>query len=181
MEADRFDDVLGQWGSTRRPVLGAGLGALLGLVGVTRGEDKKKRKKKKKKDETPPPAPQCVVDTDCPPGLNCTSTGTCVCRHGGRCTGCCTNATTCRSLASVTSGACGANGATCAPCGAGLRCDTSDGQCVCDAQSNPEGCCSADRRASFPGTATNACGHSGAICASCQILEACFDQVCDRV
>ncbi len=34
MDADRFDDVLRQWGSSRRPVLGADLGALLGLAGL---------------------------------------------------------------------------------------------------------------------------------------------------
>lgn len=46
MDANRFDDVLRQWGSTRRPVLGAVLGTLLGLTGISPSDAKKKKKKK---------------------------------------------------------------------------------------------------------------------------------------
>lgn len=63
----------------------------------------------------------------------------------------------------------GGNTAGCAgdtDCGTGLRCN--GGQCLCDAQSNPGGCCSADRRTAFPGIADDACGVDGNICQACQ-------------
>lgn len=180
MDGNRFDDALRQFATARRPFLGLGVGALLAVAGSHPGDAKKKRKKKRKK-KGGTPKPQCVVDTDCATGLNCDGSGTCVCRAGGRCTGCCETATTCRPLASVTTAACGANGAACAACGDRLRCDATDGQCLCDAQSNPDGCCSADRRQGVPGISSVACGSGGAICQACDFNEACFDHVCDQV
>lgn len=181
MDANHFDDALRQFATERRPLLGLGIGALLAAAGVAPSEARKKKRKKRKKDKKPPPPPQCIVDTDCPAGLNCDGSGTCVCRAGGRCTGCCDNATTCRQLASISAAACGVNGAACAPCGDRLRCNASDGQCLCDAQSNPDGCCSADGKTGFPGTSRDACGAFGTTCVQCPLFEYCFDQVCDEV
>jgi hypothetical protein len=75
MDVDRFDDVLRQWGSSRRPVLGAGLGALLGLAGFTLTDAKKKKKKKKCK------APRVKCGKTC-----CAAGQTC---QNGACTSAC--------------------------------------------------------------------------------------------
>jgi hypothetical protein len=88
MDADCFDDVLREWGSSRRPILGAGLGALLGLAGISPGDAKKKKKKKKCK------APRvkcgkvcCAAGETCQDGT-CTSTSACP-KGQTRCNGLC--------------------------------------------------------------------------------------------
>lgn len=61
-----------------------------------------------------------------------------------------------------------------ADCSTGLRCNPDDGRCLCDAESNLGGCCSADRRTSFPGTSDSACGIIGNICLVCPPNTSCI-------
>jgi hypothetical protein len=96
MDAVRFADALRRWGTSRRSVLGTGLGALLGLAGITAGETRKKKKHKKKGKKKPqqcvarPVAQTCAgkcgsavdncgaaVSCSCPAGQCCNGKGSC--------------------------------------------------------------------------------------------------------
>ncbi len=62
-------------------------------------------------------------------------------------------------------------------CASGQRCDTSNGNCICDATSCGAGCCSATM-ACQAGTADTACGGSGRACTSCSSAQVCLNQAC---
>ena len=124
-----------------------------------------------------PPVVQCQSDSDCATGLNCNSSGQCVCRTGGRCTGCCASGTSCVMLGDTSEAACGIDGQACVVCGPETKCTKSVNVCRCDDQSTT-GCCSNDRKEGFPGNTDDHCGKNGEICEVCGNNESCVNQEC---
>lgn len=93
---------------------------------------------------------------------------------GHVCIGYCNPVTTDRWNTSL--GACGCgNGAA---CGKGLRCDPTQGRCICDTASNCSGCCS-QNTCITTSQSTNQCGAAGRTCAQCNgNTSACLFGVC---
>jgi hypothetical protein len=103
----------------------------------------------------------------CPAGLDCGASGTCVCRQGGLCPGCCLNATTC---ASPSSNACGSGGATCVGCQPTWGCYA--GVCLpsgCAACAGSlTSCCDKNTSSCISNTGTK-CGKPGDLCVDCTL------------
>lgn len=140
MDADRFDDALRRFSTSRRPLARLLLGGLLGGVGLDaanagNNRRRQRRKKRKEKEEEKPadPVPECTIDSDCAAGLDC-SGGQCLCRLGGRCDGCCITEKICRPLRETENVACGINGQNCIGCDLGLYCTR--GPNVCQPERN---------------------------------------------
>jgi hypothetical protein len=68
---------------------------------------------------------------------------------------------------SETSSLCGASGAACAACATGQQCDTSNGDCVCNATTCPSGCCDGNVCVPYASESPGQCGTGGAACKSC--------------
>ena len=67
----------------------------------------------------------------------------------------------------------------CGSCAEGQRCQ--NGQCICDAESCPDGCCASgpgNPGACRSGTNRQTCGAGGAQCAACPTGQDCFGQQC---
>ncbi|MCC6994291.1 MAG: hypothetical protein IT370_06645 [Deltaproteobacteria bacterium] len=102
-------------------------------------------------------------------GRSCNTTnGLCQCGSALCGAGCCMN-NTCQTSNDTT---CGLNGVMCVGCGAGRRCDA--GQCVCDATSCPNGCCTAGGVCvGYASQLPTQCGTGGALCAPCGAGRGC--------
>jgi len=102
----------------------------------------------------------------CGVGQACDGTS-CVCTPSSCTTGCC-NGAICVPFADQSDGQCGA-GAVCGSCTATMqKCDTSNGQCVCNAASCPTGCCdNAKHCVPYGGQSDMVCGMGGLACSSC--------------
>ncbi len=138
----------------------------------------------------------------CQAGQTCDDdSGQCVCTRQSCPDGCCSNGPgnpgACRPGTTVQN--CGTGGAECAVCdsgdgclnqqctacnppcptGAGLRC-AANGQCVCDGQSCPDGCCFSDSGGSIclDGRVGGFCGSGGETCVDCGGGANCVGQVC---
>ena len=101
----------------------------------------------------------------CGTGESCSS-GACSC-GGTMCNGCCSSAKQC--VTTPSNMACGENGTTCQMCAANQECN-SQGQCVCDAHTCPNGCCTSAVGGSciaYASETATQCGSAGAICAAC--------------
>jgi hypothetical protein len=107
-------------------------------------------------------APNCA-NRECGPD-GCGGSGTCGCGVGGTCT----------------RGAVCAAGQVCA-CPGGQVCNPVSGQCpgppACTPQTCRNGCCDATGICQ-PGNHPQACGTGGALCASCQAGQLCFQGAC---
>ncbi|MBZ5637609.1 MAG: hypothetical protein LAO51_02510 [Acidobacteriia bacterium] len=133
---------------------------------------------------------QCGSGLACSAGQQCVN-GACVCNTASCPTGCCSG-TTCTTpsvsacgIGGVACLACGADADSCvdgacqcgsAPaCGAGQRC--SNGTCVCDSVSCPNGCCSGSVCTT---PSVSACGTGGGACVTCDAITAnsCVNGVC---
>lgn len=170
MDADRFDDVLRQWGQSRRPLLGAGLGALLGLADLTVGEARKKKKKKCKAPKVKCgkkclPANSCCTDANCG-GNGVCQTSTCACFAGFRsCNGSCIPEGNCCSSADCGGGVCASGQCRCLAstkvCGAGCipeaACCTNE-DCGSPCKTCQNGTCSAGCAASETCLPNGSCG-----------------------
>jgi hypothetical protein len=112
-----------------------------------------------------------------PDGESCDNPSQCcggMCRDG-QCTVCPSNLTACSGQCvdlQTNNQHCGDCATACAT---GQRCQ--HGQCVCDGQSCPNGCC-ADRQTCQRGTNEQACGVNGAACQTCTSGERCDGTAC---
>lgn len=103
----------------------------------------------------------------CGSGLDCnTSNGQCVCDPSSCASGCC-NGNVCVPYASEQFGECGTGGVSCSSCGTGQACSTTNGTCICDAASCPNGCCDGNTCVAYAVQSTGQCGTGGATCSSC--------------
>ncbi len=103
------------------------------------------------------------------PSDSCNS-ATCSC--GASCRGCCSDGS-CVELADETNTMCGAGGAACEPCATDNECDTAAGQCVCNSNTCPGGCCLGLRCVSYASESSKTCGTNGEACASCAAGQEC--------
>jgi hypothetical protein len=118
--------------------------------------------------------------TSCGNTLCDTTNGTCTCDANTCPNGCCNGGTSgsCEAYASQSNSSCGVPGATCTACSAGQECSKSSSGCVCDANSCPNGCCSAGACYGSTQQSSTACGNGGAACVSCASGDACVVGVC---
>ncbi len=118
-----------------------------------------------------------AVCAGCGAGQRCNGSGQCVCDATTCPDGCCTATVggTCVAYGSQTSGQCGAAGALCSACSSGQECNAS-GQCVCDATSCPNGCCTSavgGTCKAYLNQSNSSCGHGGSLCAACAADQHC--------
>ncbi len=109
------------------------------------------------------------------------TTGVCACDANTCPSGCCSGGAsgTCEAYASESNGSCGSAGATCGPCSGTQECNKNNGQCVCDATSCPNGCCSGNTCVLYASQSpTTQCGTGGAQCAPCGSGDTCTSGVC---
>lgn len=192
MDGPQFDDLLRRLARSRRSAIATLLVAAGGLSAELAGDAKRKKKKNKKKHgggkngggATQPPtnnfpagAIPCTKHSDCATGLRCHPAGFCECTPPN-CTGCCIDETHCLMLGQMTDDACGYDGLYCNACPNLTRCTNTDKECRCDAESNPEGCCSEHGVYGFPGNTNELCGKNGDVCVPCGPGEGCIDQEC---
>lgn len=146
MDTDRFADALRRWSTARRPLLGAGLGSLLGLADLMAGDARKKRKKKRNKKSNPrpcvpdPSATTCAgrcgsVRDNCGTTVDCGTAATCqasgfgnLCCEGTCATGTCCDSSACSNPTPVCVNHTCTQCSDSVPCPTGTCC-TGDGTC----------------------------------------------------
>ena len=98
----------------------------------------------------------CAATQACDTSNDATA-GQCICNATTCPQGCC-DGNVCVPLGSETSAACGAAGSTCAACVTGQECNTTTGQCVCDATSCTTGCCNGNTCVPLASETNTECG-----------------------
>ena len=123
---------------------------------------------------------ECCANGQCPAGQRCVN-GRCVCDAVSCPGGCCTNGPgnpgECRPRSDTN---CGINGARCVDCPDDTVCNA-QGQCGCNRQSCPDGCCDTATGPCIRTPSNQNCGGAGNICRDCTTTPAapvCVDGQC---
>ncbi len=127
-----------------------------------------------------------IACVGCSSGTSCGLSGSsyqCLCNSATCANGCCATGTpgtpqgqVCDKSESINS--CGLHGAVCEPCGFGLGCNGTVGQCQCGPSTCTGGCCTTDTGGNavceVPGAqSVTSCGSGGAQCAPCKGANTC--------
>lgn len=114
----------------------------------------------------------------CASGQECGGQRQCVCDATSCPDGCCTTAGTCEHYSAQSMTSCGTGGALCSACVTGTTCNNA-GECVCNAQSCPSGCCTAAGTCEdYASQSPTSCGTGGTSCAACAGSGSCISGQC---